>query len=152
MEDNEDDYFSDDFDSLPPGTLYELEQNAFQATQAPVTQRQVQHSLRDEARAVPPIQPSTLKPPPRLHTGLTNAYDTLGMGELEAEIHDNLERPSALPQGHHVPVAGNGWTANVELGGAMDVDDNGYGDVNDMGVRLQQVGCLEQLIPCRRLC
>lgn len=142
MEDNDDDYFSDDFDSLPPGTLYELEQNAFQATQAPVTQRHVQPSLNDGAQAGPLRQASaTVKPPPRLHTGLTNDYDTLEVGELEAEVHDNLEGTVALTHGHHVPVANNGWPAQGAMDDAMDVDnDHGQADIYEMKARLQQVG------------
>lgn len=152
MEDNDDDYFSDDFDAFPPGTLYQLEQNAFQATQAPATQWQAQPSLRDEAGAAPPVQTSTsLKPPPRLHTGLTNDYDTMEMGELEAEVHDNLERPVALPPVGHFPIARTGRSANVDMGDAMDLDDDGSGHVNDMSVNLQQVGCLKQLVSCRRI-
>lgn len=141
MEDNDDDYFSDDFDSLPPGTLYELEQNAFQATQAPATQRHVQPSLNDGAQAGPSIQASaTLKPPPRLHTGLTNDYDTLEVGELEAEVHDNLEGTVALAHGQHVPVAENGWPVEGAMDDAMDVDnDDGQAHIYEMNARLQQV-------------
>lgn len=141
MEDNDDDYFSDDFDSLPPGTLYELEQNAFQATQAPETQRQPQPGLNDGALAGPPIQASaTLKPPPRLHIGLTNDYDTLEVGELEAEVHDNLEGTVALAHGHHVPVAGNGHAVEGAMDDAMDVDDDhGQAHIYEMNARLQQV-------------
>lgn len=140
MEDNDDDYFSDDFDSLPPGTLYELEQNAFQATQAPATQRHAHPSLNDGTGAGPPVQTATLRPPPRLHTGLTNDYDTLEVGELEAEVHDNLEGAAALPQGHHVLVAQNGWPVPGGMGDAMDVDnDDGQANIYDMNARFQQV-------------
>lgn len=141
MEDNDDDYFSDDFDSLPPGTLYELEQNAFQATQAPETQRQPQPSLNNGAQARPPIQASaTLKPPPRLHTGLTNEYDTLEVGELEAEVHDNLDGTVALAHGNHVPVTSNGRAAEGAMDDAMDVDDDlGQAHIDEMNARLQKV-------------
>lgn len=141
MEDNDDDYFSDDFDSLPPGTLYELEQSAFQATQAPATQRHAQPSLNDAAQAGPSIQAvATLKPPPRLHTGLTNDYDTLEVGELEAEVHDNFDAAVALAHGQHVPLAGNGWPVEGAMEDAMDVDnDHGQAHLYEMNTRLQQV-------------
>lgn len=139
--DNDDDYFDDDFDSLPPSTLYQLEQNAFQATQAPATQ---QH---DQPTVIEPVQErasapafATLKPPPRLHTGLTNDYSTLEVGELEAEIHDNANGQSVLSQGHHALAADNGWPTNGGLGDVMEVDDD-YGQANayELNARLEQV-------------
>jgi hypothetical protein len=142
MEDNDDDYFSDDFDSLPPGTLYQLEQNAFQATQAPVTQQYNQPIVNEPLQARPSARtPSSLKPPPRLHTGLTNDYDTLEVGELEAEIHDNVDGQSVLPQGHHVLVAENEWPVNGEMGDVMEVDEH-YGsqaNAHELNTRLEQV-------------
>lgn len=141
MEDNDDDHFSDDFDSLPPGTLYELEQNAFQATQATATQHHAQPNLNDQALAGAPAQaPATLKPPPRLHTGLTNEYDTLEVGELDAEVHDNLDGAAALPQGPYVSGAENGWPVRAGMDDAMDVDnDDDQAHMHEMSVRLQQV-------------
>ena len=141
MEDNDDDYFSDDFDSLPPGTLYQLEQNAFQATQAPATQQYDQPIVNEPVHAHPSDRaPATLKPPPRLHTGLTNDYDTLEVGELEAEIHDYVDGQSVLPQGHHNLVADNDWSANGGMGDFMEVDDQ-YGQANahELNARLEQV-------------
>lgn len=138
MEDNDDDYFSDDFDALPPGTLYELEQHAFQATQAPTTQHDAQPVQNERT-----VQnQATLKPPPRLHTGLTNEYDTLEVGELEAEVHDNAVMTSALPPGHHVMAEDSGWTINGGMEDPMDVDDesgqlHAYSEVH---ARLEQVG------------
>jgi hypothetical protein len=142
MEDNDDDYFSDDFDSLPPGTLYQLEQNAFQATQAPATQQPDQPVLNESVRARSFAHASaTLKPPPRLHTGLTNDYDTLEVGELEAEVHDNVDGQSVLPQDHPVLVADNGWSVNGGMGDVMEVDDDcGQANVYEMNARLEQVG------------
>ncbi|RAL11401.1 putative DNA repair protein Rad26 [Aspergillus homomorphus CBS 101889] len=100
MEENEDDFFSDDgFDDLPPGTLYQLEQNAYRATQAP-SQLQQQPLPELTASSRPYTRPhhaiisgdnlgasnAALQPPPRLHTGLTNDYDDWDIGELDAEV------------------------------------------------------------------
>lgn len=114
MEDNDDDFFSDDgFDDLPPGTLLQLEQSAFQATQAqnlapsqpPLTQldtpaanyraRFPQKPSVGQARQALPAQAS-LQPPPRLHTGLTNDYGDLDVGELDAEVLNN-ENDTTIP-------------------------------------------------------
>ncbi|KAK1145412.1 hypothetical protein N8T08_004287 [Aspergillus melleus] len=106
MEDNDDDFFSDDgFDDLPPGTLFQLEQSAFQATQAqnlapsqPAIESHrptgdLQNRIPQKAPAVQTRQPApahaTLQPPPRLHTGLTNDYGDLDVGELDAEVLDD---------------------------------------------------------------
>lgn len=141
MEDNDDDYFSDDFDSLPPGTLYELEQNAFQATQAPVTQYEQKQVVGNDylhsqqAPSVPQVA-ATLKPPPRLHSGLTNDYDTLGVGELEAEVHENGSHGTLIPE--------NGWPAHGGMGDAMEVDDYAQtnyaqGNIYEWNARMEQV-------------
>ncbi|KAJ5693238.1 hypothetical protein N7462_002661 [Penicillium macrosclerotiorum] len=128
MEDNDDDYFSDDFDSLPPGTLYELEQNAFQATQTSAVPRHDAQVVSNEtllAPARPTIHRSaSLKPPPRLHTGLTNEYDVLEVGELEAEVHDNVKEQLALPQDRHALVTGSGWPVNGRMDDIMEIDDD----------------------------
>ncbi|PLB45430.1 hypothetical protein P170DRAFT_512128 [Aspergillus steynii IBT 23096] len=116
MEDNDDDFFSDDgFDDLPPGTLLQLEQNAFQATQAqnlapsqPPTQldtpagnfrtRFPQKPPAFQARQAVPAH-ATLQPPARLHTGLTNDYGDLDVGELDAEVlNDENETTIAFDQ------------------------------------------------------
>lgn len=93
MEDNDDDYFSDDgFESLPPGTLLQLEQSAYRAThaQAPPSGEanplqnvlpapQADHSDRYDAELRPP----------QLHTGITSEYGALDVGELDAEVLDD---------------------------------------------------------------
>ncbi|KAL4898313.1 hypothetical protein BDV59DRAFT_166632 [Aspergillus ambiguus] len=87
MEENDDDFFSDDgFDDLPPGTLFQLEQDAYRATQAPKPELTHSRAAVDDgvSRSVPSNH--TLRPPPRLHTGLTNDYNALGVGELDAEV------------------------------------------------------------------
>ena len=95
MEDNDDDYFSDDgFESLPPGTLLQLEQNAYRATQAQ------QSAPSNPPRSNLPDAQTTftdhstrygtsLKAPAHLHTGLTSEYGTLDIGELDAEVLEN---------------------------------------------------------------
>ncbi|KAJ5090282.1 hypothetical protein N7532_008966 [Penicillium argentinense] len=147
---DDDDYFSDDFDSLPPGTLFELEQNAYQATQAPATQHhgQADEDAKLHAEATAAVrQPATLKQPPRLHSGLTNDYHTLEVGELEAEVHDDFEGHSVLQQGHegqqdhHGLVAQTSWPGpgNGGADDAMEVDDYGQANTNQMNARLQQL-------------
>ena len=148
MENNDDDCYSDDFDfdSLPPGTLYELEQSAYQATQPPVTQHN--HTVPDsiahvgfDAQAGRTIQRSTSLNGQitRLHSKLTNEYDTLEVGELEAEIHDNVGGQSALPSDHQVTVSGHGWPVSDGNGDLMDMDNYLHGGSNELNVRLEQV-------------
>lgn len=146
---DDEDYFSDDFDSLPPGTLYELEQNAYQATQAPATQQQaaaVEYARPTSGAGIstPVRQAATLKPPPRLHTGLTNDYLTLEVGELEAEVHHDPEEQPVLQQGHQVLVAQNEWPGSVNLNGArgddaMELDDYGQANGYQMNAHLEQL-------------
>ncbi|CAI7620237.1 unnamed protein product [Penicillium glandicola] len=147
MEDDDDDYGSDEFDSLPPGTLYELEKNAFQATQASASQY---HSnplnsypvLR--AQAVPlNNNAGSLRPPPRLHTGLTNDYNTLEVGELEAEVYDNVDKTHVIPHGQHVLATDPSFVANEQPGDAMDVDEyygqgNAAAEINARLVQMEQ--------------
>ena len=149
MEDNDDDYFSDEFDSLPPGTLFELEKNAFQATQAPATQGPPptfdylpQADVGQHARS------ATLHPPPRLHTGLTNDYDTLEVGELEAEVHENLD--GKMTNGavgytvdHPVIITENGWPAGHGIADEMEVDQYGQGKNYEWHAHLKQVGTIQ---------
>lgn len=145
MEDNDDDYFSDDFDSLPPSTLYQLEQDAYQGRQAPTIQQtdappvghepilpaQAQQSIRDSA---------VLRPPGRLHTELSNEYDTLEVGELEAEVYDNANGPRALLPGHVATAPGSAWAANGDVEDRMDVDDYSHGnDHTELNALLKQV-------------
>ncbi|KAJ5899795.1 hypothetical protein N7495_004539 [Penicillium taxi] len=127
MEDNDDDYFSDDFDSLPPATLFELEQSAWQASQAPATQQYVQQVINNTVlpAGVSAQRSEALKQPPRLHTGLTNDYDTLEVGELEAEVHGSLNGLLAVPQSRHILVAAedNAWPVNGGMNDTMEIDD-----------------------------
>jgi hypothetical protein len=142
MEDIDDDYFSDDLDSLPPGTLYELEQNAFHATQGPATQQQHNAPLAPNEPALVHTSHTAaiLKPPPRLHTGLTNDYDTLEVGELEAEVYDNVEGQQAIAQAPAVLVTDNGWPVDGGMDDMMEVDHE-YGQANayEMNARMEQV-------------
>lgn len=110
MEDNDDDYFSDDgFESLPPGTLFELEQNAYRATQA---QRPPSEPSNPSVLPNPQTNQLTrydtaLKPLAHLHTGLTSEYGALDVGELDAEVldHNVGETPVLGPPGLDTPVA-----------------------------------------------
>ena len=155
MENNDDDYFSDDldFDSLPPGTLYELEQNAYQTTQNPTTQHYnapLDPDIHTEfkAQAPPSVNLSAgLKPPPRLHSGLTNDFDSPEVGELEAEIHDNVGDSLAPPQNHHVMVADGEWPANGGIYDAMDLDHHAQGQSYELNARLEQVNRLKDWSP-----
>lgn len=128
---DDDDYGSDDFDDLPASTLFELEQNAFQATQATQASRQV-----NPVRAQPSFN-GALKPP-RLQTGLTNDYNTLEVGELEAEVYDNVEGQHVIPHGHGLN-ADQQWASHGQ-GDAMEVDEYyGQGNTTDINARLVQV-------------
>lgn len=142
---DDDEYFSDDFDSLPPGTLYELEQNAYQATQAPASQHHVSpvERVHPNAGVVTPAQQSaTLKLPPRLHSGLTNDYHTLEVGELEAEVHNGLEGQSVLHQDLHALTAQNEWSRpiNGSMGDdAMDLDNFSQTNAYQTNAHLEQL-------------
>jgi hypothetical protein len=83
-----------------------------------------------------------------LHTGLTNDYNTLEVGELEAEVYDNVDGHRNVPYGHHAPTADVEWTVNGEMGDAMEVDD-GYGQVNmaEINARLAQVSPWNEGLP-----
>ncbi|CAG8882994.1 unnamed protein product [Penicillium egyptiacum] len=146
MEDD-DDYGSDEFDSLPPGTLYELEQNAFQATQASASQyhqKPIKSNPVLRTQAVPlSNNTGSLRPPPRLHTGLTNDYNTLEVGELEAEVYDNVDKPHVTPHGQHVLATNASFAVNEQLGDAMDVDEyygqgNAAAEINARLVQMEQ--------------
>lgn len=146
MEDDDDDYGSDEFDSLPPGTLYALEQNAFQATQASASQYHHSNPINTNrvlhAQAVPlNDNAGSLRPPPRLHTGLTNDYNTLEVGELDAEVYDNVDKPHVISHGQHVLAPDLRFAVNRQLGDAMDVDEY-YGQGNtaaEINARLVQM-------------
>ncbi|KAJ5738080.1 hypothetical protein N7493_001235 [Penicillium malachiteum] len=143
MEDNDDDNFSDDFDSLPPSTLFELEQSAFQATQAQASQYQHVQSRQNSTLLPGQVNPaaqttstSTLKPPPRLHTGLTNDYDTLEVGELEAEVYDNGVKSVTPAQGHPMQ---HQWATDGAMDDVMDVDDNPQGNIHQWSAHIEQL-------------
>ncbi|KAL2820833.1 hypothetical protein BDW59DRAFT_150613 [Aspergillus cavernicola] len=106
MEDNGDDFYSDDgFDDLPPDALHQLEQDAFRATQVENPSQseptvRLNWDSRDFTDHYPQYEgtrrpaPSriasntALQPPAHLHTGLTNDYGALDVGELDAEVFD----------------------------------------------------------------
>ncbi|EAW08034.1 putative DNA repair protein Rad26 [Aspergillus clavatus NRRL 1] len=140
MEDD-DDFFSDDgFDDLPPSTLLQLEQNAYLATQVqqPVQFEQTAHAPDQRTTPVPavnkspirapepqsiPANTTSLRPPARLHTGLTNDYDALDVGELDAEVVDDdtglaiaLDQPPALA-GQAVPLR------HEDVADAMEIEE-----------------------------
>ncbi|KAL3494866.1 hypothetical protein BJX62DRAFT_196925 [Aspergillus germanicus] len=111
MEAIDDDFFSDDgFDDLPPDALLQLEQEAFRATQAekptqPEPTIHVNWAARDVAGHYHPagahrrpgasrVPTVTLQPPAQLHTGLTNDYGALDVGELDAEVFDAGPSPA----------------------------------------------------------
>ncbi|GLA83234.1 hypothetical protein AtubIFM56815_007426 [Aspergillus tubingensis] len=151
MEDNDDDFFSDDgFDDIPPGTLFQLEQNAYRATQAPKPaqqhhqQQQPQHSVSDVKRSSRPfsaqnrgafsdnafVSNASLQPPPALHTGLSNEYDVWDIGELDAEVLDNgvpIQSNAALDQAATFATAQH--QPNAAAATAVAEDD--YGDLLD---------------------
>ncbi|KAL4918906.1 hypothetical protein BDW62DRAFT_55387 [Aspergillus aurantiobrunneus] len=110
MEDIDDDFFSDDgFDDLPPDDLQRLERDAFRATQIQQpTQREpetrVDWAPRDVIDRYPQTEPAhmanaTLQPPAHLHTGLTNDYGALDVGDLEAEVFDDGPSSAFAPDG-----------------------------------------------------
>lgn len=155
MEDDDDDYGSDEFDSLPPGTLYELERKAFQATQTSAAQYQYHaqpissHLGLRAQTAQPNNNDGSFRPPPRLHTGLTNDYNTLEVGELEAEVYDNIDGHHIFQHGHHRIATDSRLAADEQLGDAMEVDEyhgqEYYGQGNSTGInaRLVQVCWVE---------
>jgi hypothetical protein len=136
MEDKDDDFFSDDgLEDLPPSTLLQLEQNAYLATQAqrpaqpepPIYTASAPHAQVNrpsrvaESRSTP-IN-ATLKPPARLHTGLTNDYDSLDVGELDAEV---LDDDTGLPVALDQPPASAGQAVpfrNESVFEPMDIEE-----------------------------
>lgn len=105
MDDHDEDFFSDDgFDDLPPGTLLQLEEAAYRNTPAvqqnpqPPPARREEPPQYDASESIGQSGPVNSKPPP-LHTGLTNEYGGLDVGELDAEVLDDDTRStSALDQ------------------------------------------------------
>jgi hypothetical protein len=137
--DDDDDYGSDEFDSLPASTLYELEQNAFQATQAASHQAASQAQPVNPLRTQPSFNAGALRPPPRLHTGLTNDYNTLEVGELEAEVYDNFEGQHVVPHGH-VLGTDQQWAVHGQSVDAMELDEHYVqGNAPEMDAQLFQV-------------
>ncbi|KAB8268919.1 hypothetical protein BDV30DRAFT_217584 [Aspergillus minisclerotigenes] len=112
MEENDDDFFSDDgFDDLPPGTLFQLEQNAVLANQAAQPQSQTTAAIGQPSRAFAShniqaaaseqsfLSNASLKHPAHLHTGLTGDYGALDVGELDAVVlEDETESMHGLDQ------------------------------------------------------
>ncbi|KAJ9300921.1 hypothetical protein DTO271G3_2085 [Paecilomyces variotii] len=116
MDDSDDDFFSDDgFESIPTSTLLQLEQSAYQASQAqkarqapdrPVKSLQNQSTNPVQSRVSTSRLPSHGGPslrPPSLPTGLSNEYGDINAGEeLEAELFDNAQGHIAELQREHV--------------------------------------------------
>lgn len=104
MEAIDDDFFSDDgFEDLPADALQQLEHDAFRATQfdqptqqppQPEPEGRQDWDVGDVVDQTGPLNVAnaTLQPPAHLHTGITNDYGALDVGELDAEVFDN--RPS----------------------------------------------------------
>jgi hypothetical protein len=71
---------------------------------------------------------------------LTNDYDTLEVGELEAEVYDNVEGQQAIAQAPAVVVTETVWPANGGMDDMMEVDHE-YGQANayEMNARMKQV-------------
>jgi hypothetical protein len=64
------------------------------------------------------------------------------VGELEAEVYDNVDKPHVIPHGQHVLPTNPSFAVNEQLGDAMDVDEY-YGQGNaaaELNARLVQVG------------
>ncbi|KAL3477927.1 hypothetical protein BJX99DRAFT_225109 [Aspergillus californicus] len=112
---DEDSYSDDGFDDIPEDALQRLEQDAFRTTQiqgptqpdlaGPVTwdsRDYTDHYSRLESTRRPGpsnVASTTLQPPANLHTGLTNEYGALDVGELDAEVFDDGAEPGvALDQ------------------------------------------------------
>lgn len=111
MEGIDDDFFSDDgFDDIPPDALQQLEHDAFLATQLGqqtqeraelVPETRLNWAPRDITDRYPQNEPTnaanaTLQPPAQLHTGLTNDYGALDVGELDAEVFDDDPSPEVV--------------------------------------------------------
>ncbi|OJJ72975.1 hypothetical protein ASPBRDRAFT_54747 [Aspergillus brasiliensis CBS 101740] len=153
MEENEDDFFSDDgFDDIPPGTLFQLEQNAYRATQAPKPAQQHHQQQPQQQQPVSDVKGSSrpfsvqnrgaisenaftsnasLQPPPALHTGLSNEYDVWDIGELDAEVLDNgvpIQSNAALDQAATFAATAQ-HQPNAAAVAAVAEDD--YGDLLD---------------------
>lgn len=146
---DDEDFFSDvDFDDLPPGTLLQLERNAYDSTQAA---QQASHAPQPDNVSRGPGQSNvtgTSFRPPQLHTGITSDYASLDVGELDAEVlEDDAGSTNALGQAlvfaeqqhasqtqqpqqesnwheSHVPVVGDDFSMyEAPTGDPMDEDE-----------------------------
>lgn len=115
--DLDDDYFSDDgFDTLPPSTLLELEQNAFQATQrqqeltsangrqaqkAQLNQQTVRQQGKDDVVSGGPV----LQQPAVINLASSD-YGDLDVGVLDAGVLDNGEDPTPFEETKRLLVIG----------------------------------------------
>ncbi|CRG83169.1 Stress response protein NST1 [Talaromyces islandicus] len=108
--DSSDDGFSDDgFDSLPAGTLLELEQSAWQATQAP-PRNQIPDVV--PRRNVGTFNAASLLKPAPLQRQASSLYENTDLGDWDAEIlEDNNKHVETLaqfdPRGTHDAQPGN---------------------------------------------
>ncbi|KAK2755762.1 hypothetical protein FQN54_005912 [Arachnomyces sp. PD_36] len=107
--DLDDDYFSDDgFDTLPPSTLLQLEQNAFQATQrqqelanpnrrqAPKPQLNQQTGLQQRNNDV--VSGGPVLQQPAVINLASSDYGDLDVGVLDAGVLDNGEDPTPFEE------------------------------------------------------
>lgn len=114
----DDDYFSDDgFDTLPPSTLLQLEQGAFEATQQ---QQQLANPRQNKQRLKPQLNPQTSlqqRADDAVHGGpvlqqptvinlASSDYGDLDVGELDAGVLDNGEGPAPIEETKRMLVMG----------------------------------------------
>ncbi|PYI04213.1 DNA repair protein Rad26 [Aspergillus sclerotiicarbonarius CBS 121057] len=132
MEDNDDDFFSDDgFDDIPPSTLFQLEQNAYHATQVQIPQQQHQQPVTDSAktsRTFSDLNLDAVAANATLHTGLSNDYDVWDIGELDAEVLDDgvpIQSNAALDQAATFAASVHHPQHDTSAG------DDDYGDLPD---------------------
>ncbi|PWY78463.1 hypothetical protein BO94DRAFT_567906 [Aspergillus sclerotioniger CBS 115572] len=135
MEDNDDDFFSDDgFDDIPPSTLFQLEQNAYHATQVQNPQQQQkeqQQPFTDSAktpRTFSDLNRDAVAANASIHTGLSNDYDVWDIGELDAEVLDDgvpIQPNAALDQSATFSASVQHQQNDASAG-----EDN-YGDLPD---------------------
>ncbi|KAL1871787.1 hypothetical protein Plec18167_006937 [Paecilomyces lecythidis] len=148
MDDSDDDFFDDGFESIPTSTLLQLEQNAYQATQAQKTQQtqdEPVRSLQDQSTYALQSHVSTLRQPafggsslrpPSLPTGLSNEYGEINAGEeFEAEVFDNAQDHMAELQREHAYMQGLQNGQDIHMGGLQHHDGHfGQNDTDGMEV------------------
>lgn len=148
MDDSDDDFFDDGFESIPTSTLLQLEQNAYQATQAQKiqqTQDEPVRSLQDQSTYALQSHVSTLRQPafggsslrpPSLPTGLSNEYGEINSGEeLEAEVFDNAQDHMAELQREHAYMQGLQHGQDIHMGDLQHHDGHfGQNDTDGMEV------------------